>query len=170
MVELLVGVDKNLIQLRNNHTGHVPLHYAAKSGNLEIVKFLLANHAPPMPRTIDGLFPFDLAPRESGIAEFLTEYKAPISTLRNKWDHGTLDRKEASNLLMEKRRELFEDIKDERTNDDEKTYVNVSKEKDELISGLFLVRLSEKNNGYVITMLNNDAINNYKIEKNVSFV
>lgn len=47
--------------------------------------------------------------------------------------------------------------------------MNVSREKDELISGLFLVRLSEKNNGYVITMMNNDAINNYKIEKNVSF-
>lgn len=102
MVELLVSVDKNLIQLRNNQTGHVPLHYAAKSGNLEIVKFLLSKHAAPMPRTTDGLFPADLAKPESGIAEFLTDYKAPISTLRNKWDHGTLDRKEACNLLMEK--------------------------------------------------------------------
>jgi hypothetical protein len=164
MVELLVSVDKNLIQLRNNHTGHVPLHYAAKSGNLEIVKFLLSNHAPPMPRTLEGLFPSDIAPVESGIAEFFADYKAPIRTLRNKWDHGTLNRKEACDLLMEKCREFFEG-----TSDVDKTRVNVSNKNDDLISGLFLVRLSVKNNSYVITMMNNDAISNYKIEKNVSF-
>jgi ankyrin repeat protein len=145
----------------------VPLHFAAKAGNLEIVKFLLANKAPHMPRTVDGLFPKDFAKRNSGIIEFLNDYKPPITAYRNKWDHGTLDRKEAFRLLLEKREELYEKLHEEYSQG-ENPYVNTNKEKDELISGLFLVRLSERNNGYVITMLHNDEIKNYKIEKVVS--
>jgi hypothetical protein len=108
----------------------------------------------------------------------------------SKWDHGTLERKEAFQLLLEKREELYEKLQA----DGENPYVNTSKEKDELISGelyenlkpststhnfhfsysstnetgLFLVRLSERNNGYVITLLHKDEIKNYKIEKIVS--
>lgn len=169
MVELLVNSNKNLIQARNSETGAVSLHYAAKAGNLDIIKFLLLKRAPPMPRTSAGLFPADLAQRESGVAEYLSEYKAPISTLSNKWNHGTLDRKEAFRMLLEKREELYEKLKEDFPNGEENPYVNLNKEKDDLISGLFLVRLSEKNNGYVITMLHNDVIKNYKIEKDVSF-
>lgn len=166
MVEQLVSANKNLIQSRNSETGLVPLHYAAKVGNLEIVKFLLANKAPHMPRTSSGLFPKDYA-EDSAVIEFLNEYKPPINTYRNKWDHGTLDRKEAFQLLFEKREELYEKLREEYPQG-ENPYVNTSKEKDELISGLFLVRLSERNNGYVISMLNNDKIKNYRIEKYVS--
>lgn len=169
MVEQLVAANKNLIQSRNSETGLVPLHYAAKVGNLEIVKFLLANKAPHMPRTSSGLFPKDFTQRDSAVTDFLKEFKPPINTYRNKWDHGTLDRKEAFNLLLEKREELYEKLREEYPQG-ENPYVNTSKEKDELISGLFLVRLSERNNGYVITMLNNDEIKNYRIEKDVSLL
>jgi ankyrin repeat protein len=167
MVEQLVVANKNLIQSRNSETGLVPLHYAAKVENLEIVKFLLANKAPHLPRTLNGLFPKDFAPRESEVVEFLNTYKPPLNTYRNKWDHGTLDRKEAFRLLLEKREELYEKLREEYPLG-ENPYVNTNKEKDELISGLFLVRLSERNNGYVITMLHNDEIKNYRIEKDVS--
>lgn len=167
IVEQLVAANKNLIQSRNSETGLVPLHYAAKVGNLEIVKFLLANKAPHMPRTSSGLFPKDYPARDSPVVEYLNKYQPPINTYRSKWDHGTLDRKEAFRMLLEKREELYEKLREEYPAG-ENPYVNTSKEKDELISGLFLVRLSERNNGYVITMLHNDDIKNYRIEKDVS--
>lgn len=164
---MLISANKNLIQIRNSETGLVPLHLAAKAGNLEIIKFLLTNKAPHLPRTTCGLFPKDFAQRDSGVVELLSEFKPLISTYRSKWDHGTLDRKEAFRLLFEKREELYEKLKEEYPLG-ENPYVNTSKEKDELISGLFLVRLSERNNGNVITMLHNDEIKNYRIEKVVS--
>lgn len=167
MVEQLVAANKNLIQSRNSETGLVPLHYAAKAGNIEIIKLLLANKAPLLPRTTSGLFPKDYAQRDSEAVEFLNNYKPPVNTYRNKWDHGTLDRRDAFRLLFEKREELYEKLSDEYPQG-ENPYVNTSKEKDELISGLFLVRLSERNNGYVITMLHNEDIKNYRIEKDVS--
>lgn len=169
MVEQLVAANKNLIQSRNSETGLVPLHYAAKSGNIDAVKFLLANKAPHMPRTSSGLFPKDFAQRDSAVNEFLNQYKPQINTYRSKWDHGTLDRKEAFRMLLEKREELYEKLHEEYPLG-ENPYVNTSKEKDELISGLFLVRLSERNNGYVITMLHNDEIKNYRIEKDGKFL
>jgi ankyrin repeat protein len=167
MVEQLICANKNLIQSRNNETGLVPLHYAAKVGNLDIVKLLLHNKAPHLPRTSNGLFPKDFCPQDSQVVEFLKEYKPPILTYRNKWDHGTLDRKEAFRMLLEKREELYEKLREEYPLG-ENPYVNTNKEKDELISGLFLVRLSERKNGYVITMLHNDEIKNYRIENEVS--
>jgi ankyrin repeat protein len=143
-----------------------PLHFAAKAGNFEIVKLLLAKRAPAMPRTLDGLFPRDLAKRE--IAEYLDDFKPTITTYSNKWDHGTLERKEAFQLLLEKREELYEKLKNA-DGECENPYVNTSKEMDELISGLFLVRKSERNNGNnVITMLHNNELKNYKIEQIVS--
>lgn len=144
----------------------MPLHYAAKAGNLEIVKFLLSKKAPAMPRTVDGLFPRDFT-RDPEIIEYLNDFKPVITTYKSKWDHGTLERKEAFRLLLEKREELYEKLQSDYPHG-ENPYVNTSKEKDELISGLFLVRLSERNSGYVITMLHNDEIKNYKIEKVVS--
>lgn len=172
MVEALVNSNKNLIQLRNTETGAVPLHYAAAAGNLEIVKFLLLKRAPPMPRTTTGLFPRDFAEPNGEVAKYLDEYKAPISTLKNKWDHGTLDRNEAARLLYEKREELYEQLKSELGNVGENPYVNLDKEKDDLISGIFLVRLSRRNDeeNHVITMLHSDnVIKNYRIERAVGF-
>lgn len=168
MVEQLIAANKNLIQSRNSETGLVPLHYAAKAGSIEIIKLLLASKAPLLPRSTSGLFPKDFAQRESEAMELLNTYKPPISTYRSKWDHGTLDRKDAFRMLFEKREELYEKLREEYPLG-ENPYVNTSKEKDELISGLFLVRLSERNNGYVITMLHNDEIKNYRIEKDVSW-
>lgn len=170
MVELLVNFNKNLIQYRNSETGAVPLHHAASFGNLEIVKLLLMKRAPPMPRTNMGLFPKDMAPSWSGVAEYLAEYKPPISTLAHKWNHGTVDRKSALSLLYEKRQELYEKLIDETEQGGENPYVNLDKEKDELISGLFLVRLSERSSGYVITMLHKDDVKNYIVQQNVSWI
>jgi tyrosine-protein kinase shark len=79
-VEQLVAANKNLVAARNSETGFVPLHFAAKAGNLEIVRFLLNNKAPAMPRTIDGLFPRDFAKRE--IIEYLDGYRPEITTYR----------------------------------------------------------------------------------------
>jgi len=76
----------------------VPLHEAAKHGNLEAVQELLLAEAPPLPRTSSGEFPFDLA-KEAGqtaVEEFLLNYKLPpANTTREQWYHGTLTRDEA---------------------------------------------------------------------------
>lgn len=174
MVKLLVNACISLVHTRNNKTGFVPLHEAAKVGNLEIVQFLLFNNAASMPRTLEmGLFPSDLA-RENGhkeVADYLENYIPPLSTFSHKWHHGTLDRESARTLLLQKRNELYEKLREEYPQT-ENVYVNDSKELNDLISGLFLVRSSERNKGSdVITMLHDDEqknIKNYVIQKSVS--
>jgi hypothetical protein len=73
--------------------------------------------------------------------------------------------------LLKKRNELYEKFKEEYP-ETENVYVNDSKEINDLISGLFLVRSSERNKGLdVITMLHDDDqknIRNYVIQKTVS--
>lgn len=49
------------IQARNNSTGCVPLHDAARQGNLEVVKELIKLGAPPLPRSSYGELPIDYA-------------------------------------------------------------------------------------------------------------
>jgi len=165
-VEQLVLANKNLIQSRNNTTGLVPLHEAAKVGNLEIVKALLKKNAPHMPRTLNGLFPRDYAVEKghAEVVEYLDNYKPTVTTYKDKWHHGTQQRKEAFDLLLQKREELYDKLQAEHSNG-ENPYVNTSKEKNDIISGLFLVRRSERNNGFVITMLHNDDIKNYRIDR-----
>ena len=173
MVELLVNANVNLIHTRNNETGLVPLHEAAKVGNMEIVKFLISHNAASMPRAVNGLFPSDFARdnRHIEVAEFLEKYVPQINTFSHKWHHGTLDREGARTLLLKKRNELYEKFKEDYP-ETENVYVNDSKEINELISGLFLVRSSERNKGLdVITMLHDDDlknIRNYVIQKMVS--
>lgn len=167
MVKLFLNSNINLLHARNNETGLVPLHEAAKAGNLEIIKILLENKAASMPRTIEGLLPSDYA-RDGNhihVAEYLENYIPLINTFSHKWHHGTLGREDARTLLLEKRNELYEDYAK-----DESAYVNDSKEINDLISGLFLVRSSERNRGLdVITMLHDDDelknIRNYVINK-----
>ena len=170
MVKLFLNANVTLIHARNNETGLVPLHEAAKAGSLEIVKLLLDNKATSMPRTIDGELPSDFA-RDGNfttVAEYLNNFKPVINTFSHKWHHGTLGREDARTLLLEKRNEIYEEYAK-----DESAYVNDSKEINELISGLFLVRSSERNRGLdVITMLHDDDefknIRNYVIHKFVS--
>lgn len=123
-----------------------------------------------MPRTIEGLLPSDYARDNNhvAVAEFLENYIPIINTFSHKWHHGTLGREGARTLLLEKRNELYEDFAK-----DESAYVNDSKEINDLISGLFLVRSSERNRGLdVITMLHDDDefknIRNYVINQFVS--
>ena len=69
---MLVAAKAN-IQARNNTTGCVPLHDAAKQGNLDAIKELLRLGAPHMPRSSDGELPQDYA-KDAGhhdIVEFL---------------------------------------------------------------------------------------------------
>lgn len=76
MVKILVEAKAN-IQARNNSTGCVPLHDAAKEGNFEAVKELLALGAPYMPRSKFGELPADYA-KQAGhtiIADFLGNTK-----------------------------------------------------------------------------------------------
>lgn len=64
------------IDARNNSTGRVPLHEAANSGNLEVVKFLIELGVPHLPRCTFGQVPAQLA-RDAGhiaTAEFLGIY------------------------------------------------------------------------------------------------
>lgn len=60
MVRMLIEAKAN-IQARNNGTGCVPLHDAARQGNLEVVKLLLELGAPHMPRSTFGELPIDYA-------------------------------------------------------------------------------------------------------------
>lgn len=60
MVRMLVDAQAN-IQARNNGTGCVPLHDAARHGNLEVIKTLLELGAPHMPRSTFGELPIDYA-------------------------------------------------------------------------------------------------------------
>ncbi len=49
------------IQARNNITGFVPLHDAAKHGNLDVVRELLSLGVPHLPRSAYGELPIDFA-------------------------------------------------------------------------------------------------------------
>lgn len=167
MVELLLNASPNLLHARNNETGLVPLHEAARAGSFEIVKFLLKNKTASMPRTVEGFLPSDFARdgNHTTIAEYLDNYIPQINTFSHKWHHGTLGREGARTLLLQKRNELYEEYAK-----NESAYVNDNKEINDLISGLFLVRSSERNKGLdVITMLHDDDefknIRNYVINK-----
>lgn len=50
-----------LIDARNILNGRVPLHEAASTGNLEVVKKLLELGVPHLPRSIEGETPAQLA-------------------------------------------------------------------------------------------------------------
>lgn len=68
MIEAQAFVDA-----RNIDTGRVPLHEAASSGNLEVVKLLLEQGVPSLPRTVRFETPAQLARRAGHpeTAEFL---------------------------------------------------------------------------------------------------
>ncbi|XP_037713098.1 tyrosine-protein kinase Shark [Drosophila subpulchrella] len=150
-IRTLIAAQAN-VQGRNIENGYVPLHEAAKHGNLEAVQELLLAEAPPLPRTSSGEFPFDLA-KEAGqtaVEEFLLNYKLPpANTTREQWYHGTLTRDEAVAILQKHARELL------------------AKEPGIDTSGCFLVRYSESPaaSGLVLTLLSDQVVKNFRISQ-----
>ncbi|XP_016986006.1 tyrosine-protein kinase Shark isoform X2 [Drosophila rhopaloa] len=150
-IRTLISAQAN-VQGRNIENGYVPLHEAAKHGNLEAVQELLLAEAPPLPRTSSGEFPFDLA-KEAGqtaVEEFLLGYKLPpANTTRDQWYHGTLTRDEAVAILKKHAKEL------------------VAKQSQIDTSGCFLVRYSESPaaSGLVLTLLSDQVVKNFRISQ-----
>ncbi|KAH8372808.1 hypothetical protein KR009_005169 [Drosophila setifemur] len=150
-IRTLISVQAN-VQGRNIENGYVPLHEAAKHGNLDAVQELLLAEAPPLPRTTSGEFPFDLA-KEAGqtaVEEFLLNYKLPpANTKREHWFHGTLTRDEAVSILMQHAKEML------------------AKQPQIDTSGSFLVRYSESAaaSGLVLTLLSDQMVKNFRISQ-----
>lgn len=88
-----------------------------------------------MPRDSNGEFPSDFA-KQNGfleVAEFLNGYKPILTTFRDKWDHGTLDRNEAAKILRDHAITLYKEIKSSKDKDDkedkqENIYENENKD------------------------------------------
>ncbi|XP_066258920.1 tyrosine-protein kinase Shark [Euwallacea similis] len=138
-VKLLITSGKANIQARNTENGEVPLHVAASEGHLEVVKMLLAFHAPIKPRTKKNLVPAQLARKKghNNCASFLDNYECPSPTIsRNDFYHGTLDRNEAEEKIMA---------------------FNAQ-------SGVYLVRYSERFEAYILSLFH-EKVRNYVIKK-----
>ncbi|XP_034107520.1 tyrosine-protein kinase Shark [Drosophila albomicans] len=154
-IRTLIAAQAN-VEGRNIENGYVPLHEAAKHGNLEAVQVLLSAHAPLLPRTSSGEFPFDLA-KEAGqtaVEEFLLNYKLPAAnTSRESWYHSTLKRDEAIDILMQFANRL------------ERKQLAMGQTVD--TSGCFLVRYSESPaaSGYVLTLLSDQVAKNFRISQ-----
>ncbi|KAL1492891.1 hypothetical protein ABEB36_011064 [Hypothenemus hampei] len=144
IVKLLVTSGKANFQARNTESGEVPLHVAASEGHLEVIKALLALNAPVNPRTKKNLVPAQLA-RIKGhteCAKFLESYKCPAPKMSKKeFYHGTLDRMEAAEKIM--------------------TFGGQS--------GVFLVRYSQRNEAYVLTLFH-EKVWNYIIKKEGNYL
>ncbi|XP_055373140.1 tyrosine-protein kinase Shark [Condylostylus longicornis] len=156
-IKTLINAKAN-IHIRNITTGYVPLHDAAKSGNLEIVKLLLELDAAHLARTSSGEFPLDLA-IEAGhhdVINLLKNYiPKPPNTNKDHWYHGTLSRDEAVLLLNEFAEECRKRPKENNCSD--------SNDKNDP-SGLFLIRFSNRT-GYVLTLLADNEVRNFKIQQ-----
>lgn len=151
IIKLLVAAKANLTA-RNNTTGCVPLHHAARQGNLAAVRELLALGAPLRPRSAYGELPIDFA-REGAyhdVAAYLDSFREPDPyTYQSQWCHGTLSRTES-----EKQLKLFANA--QRTNGAEFNS-----------SGVFLVRISAKNGDFVLTLLADGQPKHFIIQKYV---
>lgn len=146
----------------------MPLHEAAKHGNLDVVKELLGVKAPLLPRTSMGEFPIDLAKEanHTEVVSFLEDYKlGTANTFKSQWYHGTLTREEAIEVL----KRFAASMQKEKTELLEK---DASKSKEIIdTSGCFLVRFSERKNvgsGYVLTLLFDNVAKNFIISQSVS--
>lgn len=60
-VEMLVSIDKDFVNIRNENDGWMPLEDAVLKSNVEIVKFLIENGADPRLRDYSGSRAIDLA-------------------------------------------------------------------------------------------------------------
>lgn len=103
-----------------------------------------------MPRTNYGQFPIDFA-KENGhteVVNYFEKYVPKKNTFRNKWDHGTCGRDEALQQILEKQQEIFQRMRQENPEMDmngDNRYENSTRDKNELTSGIYLVRVSERN-------------------------
>ncbi|XP_031636726.1 tyrosine-protein kinase Shark isoform X2 [Contarinia nasturtii] len=151
LIQILVDANAN-IDARNNDTGRVPLHDAASTGNLEVVKFLLGCGVPHLPRSIEFETPAQLARSNGHIAtaEYLEHFTPPQpTTQRSKWYHGTLSRDESSRILRLHARENHE-------NED--------------ASGTFLIRYSQRENTHILGLLGEgNELRNYVIQRNQNY-
>lgn len=78
-IQKLIDAQANL-NARNIRTGRVPLHEAANSGNLDVVKLLLDQGIPHLPRSLQCETPAQLA-QISGhhkTADFLSNFHNKI--------------------------------------------------------------------------------------------
>ncbi|KAL0268767.1 UNVERIFIED_CONTAM: hypothetical protein PYX00_010583 [Menopon gallinae] len=142
-IRLLIQEGKAQVQGRNANTGWVPLHEAANRGFSEVIQLLLGLNAPARPRTQDGETPIMLAQRKGfqDCVDILNKYVPPKPALpKSSWYHGTLDRKEAIDLLKE--------------------YGNKE--------GSYLVRYSDKN-VFVLTMIVNNRSFHFQIKNENGF-
>ncbi|KAH1023327.1 hypothetical protein HUJ04_012553 [Dendroctonus ponderosae] len=143
-VSLLVSLGKANLQARNTENGEVPLHVAANEGHIEVIKVLLSLNAPVNPRTNNNIVPAELARKKGHIecAEFLESYICPTpKTSRQRFYHGTLDRHEAEEKIKKCNPQ----------------------------SGVFLVRYSERNNVYILTLFH-EKVWNYIIREQGNFM
>lgn len=154
IIKLLVAANANLTA-RNNTTGCVPLHDAARQGNLPAVRQLLALDAPLRPRSSYGELPIDFA-REGAhhdVAAYLDSYKEPEPpTYMFQWYHGTLNRYESEKLLKQS------------------AAAQLAKDPEFSTSGVFLVRFSAKSGDFVLTLLADEQPKHFIIQKYVRII
>ncbi|XP_061194673.1 tyrosine-protein kinase HTK16-like [Saccostrea echinata] len=140
VVAVLIKHGKADPQIRSPKTGWVALHEAAMKGNAECIRKLLQFHAPMMPRADDGQTPLDLAlryNRQDCIPLLRFPDRREVRTKKEYWYHSDLDRKLATQMLEEYRKE----------------------------EGLFLVRKSTRNENYnVISLCHKKSIFNFEIK------
>lgn len=163
MTRILLEQHVN-VQARNNTTGWVPMHDAARHGNIGAIKLLIEARAPPLPRACDGQFPIDFAHEfdHKEVAEFLEGYKPPEpKTFRHQWYHGTGDRAFAENLLNEYAKMLK--VCDPSNSPDHPT----GEPPEDLTTGLYLVRHSKGNN--VLTLMFEKRPRHFIIRQDAKF-
>ncbi|XP_013108716.2 tyrosine-protein kinase Shark [Stomoxys calcitrans] len=171
-IRRLIAAQAN-VQGRNIRNGYVPLHEAAKHGNLEAVKELLLVNVPLLPRTSMGEFPIDLAKEANHeeVVQFLEAYKLkPANTFKSQWYHGTLSREEAVKVVMDYATNLKQSV--ERTQEPSTSSAKNTSEKIDP-SGCFLVRFSERKtvgSGYVLTLLFDGIVKNFIISQSSKFL
>lgn len=84
-----------------------------------------------MPRDSNGEFPSDFASQNGflSLAEYLNSYEPTLTTFRDKWDHGTLDRIEAKKILRDYAINLYKEIRSVNAEDiEENFYENENKD------------------------------------------
>ncbi|XP_037946729.1 tyrosine-protein kinase Shark [Teleopsis dalmanni] len=182
-IRILINAHAN-VQGRNIKNGFVPMHEAAKYGNLAAIKELLSANAPLLPRTNFGEFPVDLA-REMNhkeVLKFFDNYKLPpATTYKRQWYHGTLSRDEAVETLLSFATQsenflssnLSSETEEKPPVDIPSTATNRTTNGNLDTSGCFLVRFSERNatgSGYVLTLLWERQVKNFIISQSSNYL
>lgn len=167
-IKTLISAKSN-IQTRNIETGYVPLHDAAKYGNLEAVQVLLDSGGPNLPRASNGEFPEDLAAEfgHNHIVNYLKNYALPKPEIsRNEWYHGTLERTEAAKLVKEFAEDLMKKMQDKHNgNCDSMNNFDTTSAGDSVdVCGIFLIRYSNRS-GYVLTLWDDNNARHFIIQQ-----